>query len=111
MKINEHKNCFVEVRFEDLNPGDTFAEQIALPDDEEDNYYFRYKIKGWSSSETLLEDLFASFHSDKEIVDVHRGWAVDLHNGVLSYYDPGDLVIPIEINGDVMWPTKAIRRK
>lgn len=97
MKINEHKNCFIEVRFEDLKPGDTFAEQISLPDYEEDDYYFRYKIKGCSLGE--------------KVFNTYRGWAVDLHSGALNFYDPNDLVIPIEINGDVMWPTKAIRRK
>ena len=110
MKINEQKTCFIEVKFGDLKPGDAFAEQVLNPDDEDD-YVFVYMMKGWSSSNPTLDDLFKAFHEDEERVDIHRGWAINLRNGVIRYYDPDWTVIPIKINADVSWPTKCIRRK
>ena len=102
MKINEQKTCFIEVKFEDLKPGDTFAEKICNPYNEDD-YFFTYMMKG--------EDLFMPLLGDERPVGIRRGCAINLKNGRLRCYNPDRTVIPIDINAEVSWPTKCIRRK
>ena len=81
MKINENKEIFMEVRFGDLKPGDTFVDY-----DEFDNARY-YIVSGIG-----------------EGVNLKNGSAI-------RYNDPDCLVIPVEIIGDVKWPDKVIKRK
>lgn len=81
MKINENKEIFMQVRFGDLKPGDTFV------------------------------DYDENFDGDRYYIVSSAGSVVDLQIGIVRYYDSDDLVIPVEITGDVKWPTKVIRRK
>ena len=83
MKINDNKEIFMEVRFGDLKPGDTFAIEL------EAGYIYCIRTK-------------------TEYVDY---LAFDLNNGSAIWLKPHDLVIPIEIIGDVKWPDKFFRRK
>ena len=80
MKINDNQEIFMEVRFGDLKPGDTFFDY-----DEFDNARY-YIVCGTSA-------------------------VVDLKNGAIRHYDLDDLVVPVEITGNVKWPDKVIKRK
>ena len=83
MKINENKEIFAEVRFGDLKPGDTFAIE------RESGYTYAIKTKT-----ELVDDI-----------------AFDLNSGMVLWLKPHELVIPVEIIGDVKWPDKFFKRK
>ena len=83
MKINENKEIFEEVRFDDLKPGDTFAIERKA----------RY-IYGIKTKTELVDDM-----------------AFDLNNGSVMWLKPFELVIPVEIIGDVKWPDNFFKRK
>lgn len=83
MKINENKEIFMEVRFGDLEPGDTFVIERG--------FGYAYAIK---TRTTLVEDI-----------------AFNLKDGSVMWLKPDVLVTPVEIIGDVKWPDKVIKRK
>lgn len=82
MRINENKEIFMEVRFEDLKPGDTFIIE------RESGY--TYAIK-----------------TSTQLVDM----AFDLKDGSVIWLRGHELVTPVEIIGDVKWPDKFFKRK
>lgn len=84
MKINENKVIFTEVRFDDLKPGDTFAIDRGLGG-------YTYAIKART-----------------ELVE---GFAINLEDGRAIFPQCCDLVIPVDIIGDVKWPDKFFKRK
>ena len=81
MKIIENREIFMEMRFGDLKPGDTFFDY-----DEFDNARY-YIVSGVTSA-----------------VDLKNG-------AVRYYNDSNHLVVPVEIIGDVKWPYKVIKLK
>lgn len=86
MKIVDNREIYMEVRFGDLKGGDTFANVTDANDCRP-----LYLIKVYSRN--------------------GNGEAVDLEFGCMHYYESDELVIPIEMQGEVKWPTKVIRRK
>lgn len=82
MKINDNQEIFMEVRFGDLKPGDTFVIECESG--------YTYAIK-----------------TSTQLVDM----AFDLKNGSVLWLKDHELVNPVEIIGDVKWPDKVIKRK
>ena len=91
MKINDNNEIFANVRFGNLEPGKEFAIREYYPDGSDG---FAFLIKG-----------------NGDYDDSIKGWAVDLSNGVRKFFDDFDFVIPIEIEANVIWPNKYIKRK
>lgn len=84
MTINENKEIFAEVRFEDLKAGNTFAIEHGSSG-------YIYAIKTTRTFATTL--------------------SIDLKDGSSIWINPDDLVIPVEIIGDVKWPIGFFKRK
>ena len=86
MKIIDNREIYMEVRFGDLEGGDTFTYTTDANDCRP-----LYMIKVYNHN--------------------GNGEAVDLEFGTVHYFDSDELVIPIEFQGEAKWPTKVVRRK